>query len=111
MDRGRPLGARIDLSTFDDLPERAVLFGEAQGRVVISTPDPDALREIALRHGVASTRIGDVASADDPLEIIVRRRRLSASLPWLDRLYYETIPDVMTRSAAAVVGAATESPV
>jgi phosphoribosylformylglycinamidine synthase II len=111
MERGRPLGARIDLSIFDELPPRAVLFGEAQGRVVISSPEPDALREIALRHGVASARIGEVASSDDPLEIVVGGQRLTASLPWLDRLYYESIPEVMTQSVAAIVSAATESPV
>ena len=60
---------------------------------------------------MTSTTIGTVASADDPLEIRVGNRTLAASLPWLDRLYYETIPDIMTRSAAAVLSAATESPV
>ena len=111
LDRGRPLGADIDLSSFDELPTRAVLFGEGQARIIISTPDPAALHEIAHRHGVTSTTIGTVASADDPLEIRVGNRTLAASLPWLDRLYYETIPDIMTRSAAAVLSAATESPV
>jgi len=111
MDRGRPLGARIDLSSFAALPMRALLFGEAQARIIISTPDPTALREVATRHGVTSTTIGTVASADDPLEIRVGSRTLTASLPWLDRLYFETIPDIMTKSAAAVVTAATESPV
>ena len=112
MDRNRPLGARIDLSAGgSDLPRRAVLFGETQGRVIVSTPDPAALREIALRHGVPTTVIGVVASADDPLDIVLGRERLTASLPWLDRLYYETIPDIMTKSTAALVSAATESPV
>jgi len=111
MDRNRPLGARIDLSLLANLPRRAVLFGESQGRIVVSTPDPAALREIALRHGVPTAIIGAVASADDPLEIILGRERIAASLPWLDRLYYETIPDIMTKSTAALVSAATESPV
>jgi phosphoribosylformylglycinamidine (FGAM) synthase-like enzyme len=111
MDRNRPLGARIDLTTFGSFPARAVLFGEAQGRVILSTPDPAALREIAARRGVAAFVIGRVGSADDPLEIALSDRRLNASLPWLDRLYYETIPDIMTKSTAALVRAASESPV
>jgi phosphoribosylformylglycinamidine synthase II len=111
MDRNHPLGARIDLSGLSHLSRRAVLFGETQGRILVSTPDPAALREIALRHGVPTTVIGTVASADDPLEIVLGRDRLVASLPWLDRLYYETIPDIMTKSTAALVSAATESPV
>jgi len=111
IDRNRPLGARVNLSSFSHLPARAILFAETQGRVIVSTPDPSALREIALKHGVTSTILGEVASADDPLEIVVGDTRLSASLPWLDRLYYETIPDIMTKSTAALVSAASESPV
>jgi phosphoribosylformylglycinamidine synthase subunit PurL len=111
MHRNHPLGASIDLTMYADLPTRAVLFGEAQGRVVVSTPDPAALREISLRHGVVSSVIGTVRSADDPLEIVTGDQRLTASLPWLDQLYYETIPQIMTQSVAAVVSAATESPV
>jgi phosphoribosylformylglycinamidine synthase len=111
IDRNRPLGARIDLAAFKELSPRTALFGEGQGRVVISTPDPAALREIVLRHGVTTTVLGEVGSADDPLEIVVGSRRLTASLPWLDRLYYETIPTIMTKSTAALVSAASESPV
>jgi phosphoribosylformylglycinamidine synthase len=111
LDRGRPLGAQIDLAPFSDVPARALLFGEAQGRIVVSTPDPRGVQEIARRHGVTSTVIGEVASADDPLDIQFGGKRLTASLPWLDQLYYETIPNIMTKSAAAVLSAATESPV
>jgi phosphoribosylformylglycinamidine synthase len=111
MDRNHPLGARVNLDVFSQFSNRAVLFGEAQGRVVVSTPDPSALREIALRHGVATSAIGTVTSADDPLEIVARNVRLTASLPWLDRLYYETIPSIMAKSTAAIVSAASESPV
>jgi phosphoribosylformylglycinamidine synthase len=110
IDRNRPLGARIDLSAFGHLPARAVLFGEAQGRVILSTPDPAALREIAGRHAVDAIEIGRVGSADDPLDVALSDRRLTASLPWLDRLYYETIPDIMTKSTAALVSAASEGP-
>ena len=111
MDRGHPLGARIDLSAFAQLPARAVLFGEAQGRIVASTPDPAALREIASRHGISATVIGEVGSPDDALDIAVGQARLTAPLPWVDRLYFETIPAIMMNSTAAVVSAATESPV
>jgi phosphoribosylformylglycinamidine synthase len=102
MDRAHPLGARVNLSVFTEFPVRAVLFGEAQARIIVSTPDPAALREIALRHGVSSTIIGEVRSADEPLEITIGNRRLSAPLPWLDQLYFETIPSIMMSSTAAV---------
>ena len=112
MDRGRPLGAQIDLTMFSDLPTRALLYGEGQSRAILSTPDPVALSEIAGRHGVPAHRIGRVSSADGPLDIVgAQNFRLSASLPWLDRLYYETIPSAMAQAAAAVASVATESPV
>jgi phosphoribosylformylglycinamidine (FGAM) synthase-like enzyme len=111
IDRNHPLGASIDLSAFGALPARSVLFGEAQGRAIVSTPDPAVLLEIATRHGIEARAIGRVGSADDPLDITLGDRRLKASLPWLDRLYYETIPDIMTKSTAALVSAASESPV
>jgi phosphoribosylformylglycinamidine synthase len=111
MDRNRPLGARVDLSDFADLPLRAVLYGEAQGRIVVSTPDPIALREIALRHGVPSHDLGAVGTAGDALEIVVARDyRVKAPLAWLDRLYYETIPSAMT-DAVTAVSSTLESPV
>jgi phosphoribosylformylglycinamidine synthase len=112
MDRNRPLGASIDLRVFDDIPTRSLLYGEGQGRVVVSTPDPVALSEIAIRHGVPVQVIGRVTGADAPLDLVGPKGfRLSAPLPWLDRLYYETIPSAMSQAAAAVVSAATESPV
>lgn len=112
MDRNRPLGASIDLRVFDEIPTRALLYGEGQGRIVVSTPDPVALSEIAVRHGVPVQVIGRVTTADAPLDLVgPKGLHLSASLPWLDRLYYETIPSAMSQAAAAVVSAATESPV
>ena len=112
MDRARPFGARIDLSAFADLPMRALLYGEAQGRVVVSTPDPVAVREIAQRHAVPCTNLGVVLGAAEDLDIVgASGFRLRAPLSWLDRLYYETIPEAMAQATAPVVGAIAESSV
>ena len=67
--------------------------------------------EVIKAMASGAVQIGEVGSADDPLEIAIGDERFTASLPWLDRLYYETIPDIMTKSTAALVSAATESPV
>src|SRR5262249_24447954 len=50
MDRGAQLGATIDLTAWRELPDRALLFGEAQARAVVSTQNADALVEIAKKH-------------------------------------------------------------
>src|SRR5690606_1348943 len=42
-DRTRPMGAMVDLSAWASLPQRALLFGEAQGRVLLSTADSAAV--------------------------------------------------------------------
>jgi phosphoribosylformylglycinamidine synthase len=111
MERNRPLGATIDLSAFGLLPLRALLFGEAQGRAVVSSPDPVAVCEIARRHGVPAREIGRVTPPRALDVTAAHGVKLTAALTWLDRLYYETIPSIMTQAAAAVVAAATESPV
>ncbi len=54
------LGADIDLGAWDSLPLRAVLFGEAQGRVIVSSGQADRVLEIAARNGVPARVIGMV---------------------------------------------------
>jgi phosphoribosylformylglycinamidine synthase subunit PurL len=101
MDRARPVGARVDLSGWMSLPLRALLFGEAQGRVLVSTPDADALRAIASRHGVKATLIGTVRATTGLLEVTVGPRQLRVSVAQLADAYHEAIPRIMQRSASA----------
>ena len=51
-------GADIDLSAWSSLPLRALLFGEAQARVVVSTAKPDVVLAVARSHGVPAREIG-----------------------------------------------------
>ena len=110
-DRRRQLGAAVDLSAWAALPLRALLYGEAQARALLSTPRPADLLDIARRHRVPATVIGTVGATSAPLAIRVAGREIVAPLPWLDDLYHETIPRIMAQAASAVVSAATESPV
>jgi phosphoribosylformylglycinamidine synthase len=96
MDRNLQLGARVDLSHWRDLPARAVLFGEAQARVVVSTSMPDTLIAIATKQGVPARAIGRVGQAGDPLHITVGPLEFDAPLDRLDDAYHETIPRIMT---------------
>ncbi|MGH7620143.1 MAG: AIR synthase-related protein, partial [Gemmatimonadaceae bacterium] len=101
MDRGAQYGATVDLSAWPNLPARALLFGEAQGRVVVSTADPTAVLAIARQHGVPARTIGTVGALDDALEITTAATRFEASLPSLDQAYHESIPRIMSQAAMA----------
>ncbi|GAC1649690.1 MAG: phosphoribosylformylglycinamidine synthase subunit PurL [Gemmatimonadaceae bacterium] len=96
-DRARSFGAAIDLSRWSCLPLRALLFGEAQGRVVLSSPDPQAVLSLAGRHGIAAHYIGYV-TGDDVLDLRVEARVLRAPLARLVAAYHEAIPTLMARS-------------
>jgi phosphoribosylformylglycinamidine synthase subunit PurL len=102
MHRARPLGAEVDLSRWATLPVRALLFGEAQGRVVLSTNSAAAVLEIARRHGVPAQQIGWVREQSRALRIRVADRRIDVSLERLADAYHEAIPRRMNRSAAPV---------
>ena len=100
MDRAGQTGAEIDLSAWSALPARAVLFGEAQGRVVVSTPDPVAVEAIAARRAVRATRIGTVRRSGT-LRVRLGNRFLDAPLERLAAAYHDAIPDIMQRTASA----------
>ncbi len=106
MDRARPLGARVDLSPWQALPLRALLFGEAQGRALLSTPDPVRVGTIARDHGIPAREIG-VVDGGDSLQVRVGSRHWSSRLADLDDAYFEAIPRAMARPASA----AAERPV
>jgi phosphoribosylformylglycinamidine synthase II len=99
MDRGAQRGATVDLKHWRELPARALLFGEAQGRVVISTNMPDTVLSIAKNHRVPGRIIGQVGALGAPLHITTVANELSAPLPKLDEAYHEAIPRIMSRAA------------
>ena len=102
-DRTQPMGAAVDLSPWSSLPTRALLFGEAQGRVLLSTADAEAVLAIAKRHGVPARVIGKVTEAGSGLRIAAGRTTLQLSSERLVEAYHEAIPRAMARAAAEVV--------
>jgi phosphoribosylformylglycinamidine synthase subunit PurL len=99
-DRTETLGATVDLSAWTQLPTRALLFGEAQGRVILSTATPDAVLAIATQHGVPARVIGRVTEAASGLRIATGTTTVEAALPRLVEAYHEAIPRAMTRGIA-----------
>ncbi|MDE3052907.1 MAG: phosphoribosylformylglycinamidine synthase subunit PurL, partial [Gemmatimonadota bacterium] len=105
MDRDHPLGARVDLSPWRGLPLRGLLFGEAQGRVLLSTPHAERVLAAAGRHGVPARAIGTVTGGPS-LEVAGTARPFTVPLDRLADAYFESIPRIMARTASA----ASDSP-
>jgi phosphoribosylformylglycinamidine synthase len=90
-----PLGVHVTLQ--DALPAIPLLFGEAQGRVVVSC-DPrqaDEALVIAKRHGVPCRAIGQVVASDEGFRIDGRATSLEADVEILAELFFGTIPNLM----------------
>ncbi len=106
VNREQMLGATVDLAPWGALPRRALLFGEAQGRVVVSTADPARVLAVAQAHGVPARRIGTVGKAGDPLTFNLGEGRHVAALDDLAAAFHDTISSIM--SAGALPAAAPE---
>src|SRR5687767_871050 len=98
MDRGRQLGADVDLTAWAHLPSRALLFGEAQGRVLVSTADAAAVFKATERHGVPARIIGKVRG-NGALKIRTAKSTIDAPLSHFAEAYHEAIPRRMMSSA------------
>jgi hypothetical protein len=105
------MGAEVDLSPWSGFPLRALLFGEAQGRVIVSTRRPLELLAVAERFGVPARAIGHVRAGSPSLEIVVGARHIVAPVSRLAKAYHEAIPTLMSQAAAATTAAGLESPV
>ena len=94
-DRDRVFGFDVDLSAWATLPHRALLFGEAHGRVVMSTANSAAVLQIAQRHGVPARVIGTVTTADGGAHFTISDDTFSAPMSWLAKAFHEAIPLAM----------------
>ncbi len=92
------IGADVKLDSYDDLPLRALLFGEAQGRVIVSTNDSKLLLAIAGKHGVPAAAVGRVKADSASLTIAARNANLSVSLNDMAAAYHDAIPNMMSRA-------------
>ena len=94
-DRDRVFGFHVDLSAWATLSHRALLFGEAHGRVVVSTADRAAVLQIAQRHGVPARVIGTVTAAERGAQFTISDTTFSAPIEWLAKAFHEAIPLAM----------------
>jgi phosphoribosylformylglycinamidine synthase II len=91
-------GAEIDLSSFAGHSDRAILYGESQGRIVVSSPAPERVLEIAGKAGIPCVQIGRVQRHSDSLDVTLPQGSMRASLARLRRAYHATIPSIMSRT-------------
>ena len=98
-DRESMLGATIDLPA-SAVSARALLWGEAQGRVIASSTDAQSLLALAAAHGVPASVIG-TTRAEPRLTIRTATVTLDTPLVPLADAYFDAIPALMSRAATA----------
>ncbi len=100
-DPERPLGLEVRLS--DALPPAALLFGEAQGRIVVSCAPAAVARvlETASRHGVPAEHIGTVGPANGTFVVEGAGLRIEARTADLADAYHQAIPRIMEQPVAS----------
>ncbi|HWZ57416.1 MAG TPA: phosphoribosylformylglycinamidine synthase subunit PurL, partial [Gemmatimonadaceae bacterium] len=97
----RVVGADIDLSP-TQIVWRALLFGEGQGRIVVSSPDPAVVLAVASEAGVPARVIGTVQPESRGLLIRGSHgAELRVTVEALVRAYHDAIPSIMSGSVAA----------
>jgi phosphoribosylformylglycinamidine synthase len=97
-----PLG--VDVSLTDAVSPVPLLFGETQGRVVLSCERsslPEVLR-LARRHEVPCQEIGVVAPAARGFRIRARESGVDVGLDTLADAFFGTLPRIMEGTAEAV---------
>jgi phosphoribosylformylglycinamidine synthase II len=95
---GRDLGLTVELD--DEIPASALLFGEAQSRVVASCEPAKlaALLESMSSAGVPAREIGRVGEAGGRVRIATRDAAIDAPAAELASLYFDAIPRRMEGS-------------
>lgn len=96
----RPLG--VDVRLEDELPSNALLFGEAQGRVVLSCTaarEPELIRAMEI-HGVPARRIGTVGAPGGVFRVATNDGTIDSPVADLQRIYETAIPRRMDGTPA-----------
>jgi len=90
-----PLGVHITLR--DAVPVLPLLFGEAQGRVVVSCSprSADEVLVLAKHHGVPCRAVGHVVESDEGFRIDGRATTLEVDVKTLAELFFGAIPNLM----------------
>ena len=79
------------------------LFGESQGRILVSTsPDKtEHVLSLAAQYEVPAMKIGRVTDADTGFSVKVRGGSVSASTADISKAYFTAIPKIMDAPAGS----------
>jgi len=94
-----PLGVSVRLD--DDVRPVGALFGEAQGRIVVSC-DPTHTQDVfrlAERYDVPAAKVGTVTRAEDGFSIVVRDGAVKTSLATMSDAFFGALPRIMDAPA------------
>jgi len=100
--RDEMLGADVDLAAWDGMPVRALLFGEGQGRIVVSSGDAARVLEIAAANGVPARAIGTVMPRESGLTVRMGARSFRVGTEMLAEAYHNAIPHIMDTAVQLV---------
>jgi len=90
-------GLGVSVRLEDPLPPVAVLFGEAQGRIVVSCAPEDerTVLETAQSHGIPARSIGSVRGPEDRFSVTLPEATLEVPLARLNETYEGALPGLM----------------
>ncbi len=96
-----PLG--VDVTLGDDLAPVAALFGEAQGRIVVSCAPEDAAALLATAggHDVPARRIGTVGDPASGFRVRLNEAEVRVGVDAINSSYFGAIPGIMDAPATA----------
>lgn len=100
-DGDAPLGVDVELD--EELRPVISLFGESQGRILVST-SPDKTEQVlslAARYEVPAMKIGTVTDADAGFSVKVRGGSVGASTADISEAYFTAIPKIMDAPAGS----------
>ena len=102
---GGPQRLGVDVRLTDELLPAALLFGEAQGRIVVSCAESavPGILDVADRHGVPARRIGQVVASGFRIE--TADARLGLDVAAVAEAWHTAIPRLMDGAEAEVQGA------
>ncbi|MEK6610735.1 MAG: phosphoribosylformylglycinamidine synthase subunit PurL, partial [Gemmatimonadota bacterium] len=90
-----PLGVDVDMTRWaGGVAPDAALFGEDQGRAVVTVAagDAEALAALAARHGLPAAVVGTVGPAGGPVRLMVNGVTVSRQVKRLREIYEGAIP-------------------
>jgi phosphoribosylformylglycinamidine synthase len=88
----------VNLAPWENLPQRALLFGEAQGRIIISTNQLPQFLAAVQKFDVPVTVIGSTAPRELGLTMTGAGTELKVGLDELIAAYHDSLEHAMSQS-------------